>query len=107
MINVSFKNNEIYIEGSKNATIKLSRGHTYYFQITQDMEYFTDPKHGFVITDNPKHGKQAELIGFDPVARGCVPFIIETQKISKLYYRDYNSLHDNKCNIGGLILIKD
>jgi hypothetical protein len=107
LINVTFKNNELYVEGTKNATIKISRGHTYYFRINQNIESFVDPKHGFIITDNPKGGKHSELIGFDPVASGCVPFIVENNKIDKLYYRDYNSLHNNKCNMGGLILVHD
>jgi hypothetical protein len=107
LINISFKNNEIYVEGSKNATIKISRGYTYYFQVNQEIKSFTDPKFGFIITDNPKRGINSELIGFDPVAVGCIPFIVENKKVNKLYYGDYNSLGNKRCNIGGLILVHD
>jgi len=77
----------------------------YYFQINQEFETFTDPKHGFIITDNPKAGKHSDFFEFDPVARGCVPFIVDDNKVDKLYYRDCNSLH--KHNMGGMILLHD
>jgi hypothetical protein len=60
-----------------------------------------------MITDNPTRGINSQLVGFDPVAIGCIPFLIESKKINKLYYGDYNSLGNKNSNMGGLILVHD